>query len=314
MSKLSSLINKFFHVLNKPTKKSLNSDSEIQMEHSKIEDYIHPIPEKIFRETSNKIIFHTYWKGQFGQKQAFSIKSLIATQKQYEFEIWLWLDYEDKEINRSNKYIEDLKGFLQIKYYDVKTSIQNHPFKKVYNLFDEHKNLAFRADGVRMWALSEYGGVWFDLDIMFIKDMHEFFIGPEFVYSWEKQNYANNALIYLRKNSETNKYLVKKVIKKHSTQPWALFNYKDKKLNSFKVYPASLFDPLWGIQNENLYIIKNFEEFFDKPIHKKITPSEAFPYAYAYHWHNLWKKEVVEGSLFSQFENYFENEIYRNSI
>lgn len=298
-------LNKIFHKLNKPPQNVLSKDSIFRMKHFDIKDYISPVSSEIFEKTNNKIIFHTYWKGEFGRKQAFSVKSLLATQVDYKYEVWLWLDSKDKKLNSSNKYLNELRKYIVIKYYNPKENLLNHPFNKILFLFEDYSNLAFRADGFRMWALSEFGGVWFDLDIMFIRNMKEFWMGSEFVYSWEKQGYANNALIYLRKDSYTNRYLAKKVLKKHSTQPWALFNYKDKHLKELTVFPASLFDPLWGLHGEK-YIINSFEEFFDKIVDNNKIPIDVFPYSYTYHWHNLWDREIKSKSLFSNFEKYFE--------
>ena len=44
---------------------------------------------------TEKTIFHAYWHGTFGLKQAFSIKSLLCTQNMESIEIWLWLDSEN---------------------------------------------------------------------------------------------------------------------------------------------------------------------------------------------------------------------------
>ena len=37
--------------------------------------------------------FHAYWQGPFTAKQAFSVKSILATQT--DAEVWLWLDADD---------------------------------------------------------------------------------------------------------------------------------------------------------------------------------------------------------------------------
>lgn len=301
-------INKLFHVFNKPQKRVLSLGCDIQMLHDKMDFYLCGNRAKEALDYSKqKIIFHTYWKGEFGRKQSFSVKSLLATQKSYEYEVWLWLDNDDvTELISTNRYLQELSKIITIKYYNPQKHITRPDFKRVLFLFEENENLAFRADGFRMWVLNTYGGVWFDLDIMFTKDWGELLRGDEFVYAWEKQFYANNAIIYLRKGSFINEYLAKKVVRRCTTQPWALFNYDDKNLKSLRVYPSTLFDPLWG-DNDEGYSISAFEDFFvsSKQLSNELNNkqfTEVFPYSYAYHWHNLWKMDIADDSLFAKFE------------
>lgn len=253
-----------------------------------------------------KIIFHTYWYGKFDRKQAFSIKSLLATQKKYPYVVWLWLDEETlHENNQDNKYVRELDDFIEVKYYSPKKAADSRGFEKLRILMEEDSYLAYRADAFRIWALHEYGGVYFDLDMMFLKDMQNLFCQEEFVYAWEKQKYANNALIYLRKNSCLNDYLLSKVRKRMSFQPWILFDYGDTKLKYLKLYNSFLFDPLWGNDTKE-FAFHTFADFF-KTAPSKCYFSEAFPYSYAYHWHNHWKEPIERFSYFEQFEKQFEN-------
>ena len=80
------------------------------------------------KSEERKVIFHTYWYGEFGRKQAFSIKSLIATQNSYDYEVWLWLDadtYNEDEIV-NNKFLSELYPFIKIKRYSVNALLFIH--------------------------------------------------------------------------------------------------------------------------------------------------------------------------------------------
>ena len=45
--------------------------------------------------TSDPERFHMFWRGRFGAKQAFAIKSFLATQDLQQSELWLWLHAQD---------------------------------------------------------------------------------------------------------------------------------------------------------------------------------------------------------------------------
>ena len=249
---------------------------------------------------SEKVIFHCYWFGTLGRMQVASIVSLAATQISYAYEIWLWLDEATRASNINNPWLGKLPKGIRIKYYNPNMVKTVPCFRKVFYLFEENRNLAFRADGFRLWALHEFGGFYFDLDVMFLKDMGQLIKGPEFVYAWEKQLYANNDIIYLRKNSWLNEYIARKVGKTHSTQPWVIFRYNDKKLRNLRLLSTSAFDPVWN-DDDPEYVIHSFSEFFTKPV--EVDDLEhVFPYSYGYHWHNNWNTEINDMSLFAYLE------------
>lgn len=260
-----------------------------------------------------KTIFHTYWNGEFGNKQAFSIKSLLCTQNMKNIEIWLWLDEKNgyNQLN-NNKYLKELEPYIKILKFNCDNEIQGTPFEKIKKYFHYEKRLSFKADDFRMITLYKYGGVWFDLDIMFLRDMENLLRGKEFCYGWEFQPYANNALIYLRKGSYIANYLQKKINRKKSTQPWVLFNYTDKKLSSLMHYPFAFFDPLWGGYSDDMPI-SNFDEFFkefDDDFKKKDyihSYKDFFKGAYTYHWHNKWELKEFENSYFGLFNKEFND-------
>lgn len=255
-----------------------------------------------------KINFHTYWYGEFGRKQAASLKSLICTQNLNNIEITLWLDGENGyDKYEENKYLYPLLPYVKVKKYVPEKEIQGTPFRKSAFLFNMKNNLAFRADGFRMLILYKYGSFYFDLDVLFLNDFTKLLMGNEFCYPWENQSFGNNAVLYLRKGSLLNKYISKKITRLKCTHPWILFDFNDKNLQSLFVYPCSFFDPLWQGDYESAPI-KEFKDFFDKPFNQYINlnleqlKEVFFPYSYAYHWHNNWNSEVQLNSFFYLFE------------
>lgn len=208
-----------------------------------------------------------------------------------------------------NPYIRQLKDKVIIREFSPELVKSVPEFRRMYFLFTDNKSLPYRADGFRVWVLHEYGGCYFDLDVMCIRNMSNLFMGSEFVYSWEKQIYANNAIIFLRKGSFMAEYLVKKAGRRFSTFPWTLFNYGDKYMKYMKLYECSLFDPIWD-KSSGMYIFEEFGDFMkSNPAiagGRVSIPEEMFPYSYAHHWHNRWREEIESNSPFELCERYFD--------
>lgn len=262
------------------------------------------------------LIAHTFWHGEIGAKQLFSLKSFICTQQIDCFEIWLWMDgdeffnkaLQNEELNRLNQLIG---GKIKLKNWKLKEEIVNTPFMSIKWYFRWDRILVALADDFRIIALYKYGGLYFDLDVMFVKDFHPLLMRDEFVYAWENQPFANNALIYLRQGSCLSNQIAKEMIKCKSSQPWRIFKYSNKSLSALMVYPCAMFDPLW-LGHEEWMPIKEFADFFrefsDDFVKNDNIQSfrDFFPSIYAYHWHNQWKHEEFEHSYFGLFNHEFD--------
>lgn len=283
-----------------------------------LEGFNYNIPIVNVNFTNTKIIAHAFWHGLIGEKQLFSIKSFLCTQDLKLFDIWLWLDEDSISLNKNNKAFEQLLKSNQfpivVKKWDVFEQIEKTPFANIKWYFKWNRPLASIADDFRVIALYKYGGLYFDLDIMFCKSLSPLLMGPEFVYAWEKQPFANSALLFIRKDSYINNELSKTMIRRKSSQPWAIFKYSNRKIKWMMVYPCQLFDPLWLGYTEGMPI-KSFDDFFkefdtsfikDEHIH---SYTDFFEGIYAYHWHNRWNVPTCKNSYFGYFNDLFNNEL-----
>lgn len=245
-----------------------------------------------------KVIAHAYWYGEIGRKQAFSILSYLATQDLSKTEVWLWLDEESGYTNyEQNAYLKELIPYIKVKKYNPKKELKGVPcFNRI--IFTQKDNLAYRADGFRLLALYKYGGLYFDLDICFLENILCICGKQDWCYGWEKQAYANNALLYFPKDGEQRliQYLFFKAQRK-APMPWAILNYKDQRLRNLIVYPYQIFDPAWLNRNNEAT-----DESFDRFFQQDGFLEEFYPGAFAYHWHNRWEMAVENGSNFAVFE------------
>lgn len=271
------------------------------------------------KKPQEKVIAHAYWYGKIERKQAFSILSFLATQDLSKTEVWLWLDEESGyEGYEQNEYLKELLPFIKVKCYNPLKELEG---VKHFNtvIFTQNFNLPFRADGFRLLALYKYGGLYFDLDVCFLEDILPVCGNGEWCYAWEKQAYANNALLYFKsgKESEMMSYLFKKAQRK-APMPWAVFHYTDKKLKNLTLYPYQLFDPAW-LDESGEATGEFFDDFFaplDEASFKENNIKsyrDYYPGAMAYHWHNRWKLPEYENSYFGMFEKEFK-EILQNKV
>lgn len=261
--------------------------------------------DKGLKEPINAFVF---WHGLLTDKCLFAIKSFLATQH-FNYLLKIYIDNKrDYEYALANQELQQiLKKFsnVQLRLWDIKEEIVDTPFEKMKWFFSIEKRLSFIADDFRILALYKYGGFYFDMDTMFLRDISGFF-EQDFCYCWEYQPYANSAIMYAEKDSSNMEYLVKKAVRIKSTQPWSLFNYEDRNLASMAVYPCYLFDPLWENVTKDVPfpVFSDFFRPFDAYFKKREdinSIKDFFPNSYAYEWHNRWGMPTCENSYYGIF-------------
>ncbi len=270
-----------------------------------------------------KTVFHSYWCGEIGERQIFSMKSLLATQPAGRTELWLWLDRENGyEGYEKNEALRPLLPLIRVLPFDADQEIRETPYEDFGWMF-HGPELTFRADGLRRLELYRRGGVYFDLDVMFLKELTPVLAAGEFCYAWEGQPYANNALLYLKKGSAVNEAVTRRALELETFRPWQVLAYGRGALSSYIVYPSAFFDPLWMKRKEEKGWVDTFGEFFTRPVLAdrevpwRLEDQQFFPGVYAHHWHNQWKTQAHPDSLYSWFDRQFDRrlkEIYGERI
>jgi hypothetical protein len=239
--------------------------------------------------------FHCYWFGVFGRKQEFSIKSFLCTQNLKYNKVVLWLDIDNGFGDyRNNIHLQNIAKFIEIRAYDPKIQVENTPWAEHVNLAtytNGYDDLVKRGDAFRFLILYKYGGSYFDLDVMFLKEVSGL-LHNQFCYAWERQPFANSAICNLTTKSDIAEYLLHKCIEKQQVSPWHIFRYEDEGLKELYVLPCAFFDPIWqGVQKDRV-ALDYFGDFFRKFDHRFSNKlniqsyKEFFPGGYTYHWHN----------------------------
>lgn len=277
--------------------------------YTNINDGIDQLKKTKFNYPSDEkeILFHVYWHGKLERKQLCCIYSYLATQDLYRTQLWVWLDYETYDL--SNKIIPNHKN-IKIKKYIPNNEAQNTPFINYIHL-NQNYSLKFRSDIARILFLYNYGGVYFDLDMILLKDLLPL-LGIEFCYSWSNLKKGNNGLLRLKKGNGKlmDKYL-------NTISPFNLHNqsfflgYNHRYIFTEDIdimcFPCVMFDPVWVLMDTKTtsnysklnhldgffkYTNEKIEDFFDGEI-------------YAYHWHSRNNQIIEKASYFEKFEKLF---------
>jgi hypothetical protein len=208
--------------------------------------------------------------------------------------IILWL-----ENNTTNAYNTHIAKYADIRPFSVEDELRNSNLNITY---DKERPLSYFSDVVRYLLLYNHGGIWFDLDILFLRTFDPIFnsFGEEIcVYQWSTCNYPNGALyISIKPKSDRMKQIIEYI-----NQRGRGFGFQEASLTfdlpvDLFVLPCSWFDPDWINNPYNIGWSKLF-----KRNDKVVTLKSFFNGSFAYHWHNQWKTKIEENSIVLQLIN-----------
>jgi len=218
-----------------------------------------------------KIVF-TYWEGeQLSELHYLTIYSLHKYNP--ELDIIIYTDENPKNIfrewNTSQHSIDIQKTIPLSKLVEVNP---NKIFLRLINFnndyhFDNNISIVFKADFIRIAKLYEHGGIWFDMDILFVKKIPDFFFKEDiqafifnysrtiptgFLASIPKLKYLENLYnlsLQIIKNKELNIY------QKIGPDLW-IKEYKKlgrKAIKNIKILESNLVYPFFWNQLDNLF-------------------------------------------------------------
>jgi hypothetical protein len=205
--------------------------------------------------------------------------------------------------------------------------------------FSAHKDDSFEAgfsDFVRFFVLFLMGGIYFDADVLLIRDMWPLW-GLDFSYRWSYLKRYNTAVLGLKPGSQachlisTSAVATAEKFAKAGKSPFFGFHPHmiTKILDAHSqrgrggetpggaegrllvhMLPSPLFDPLWlhvdKYDNSGTrYPYQTFGGFFEEQGASVADVPTFFEGAFTYHWHNFWTAEPAAGSYFSAFEERF---------
>ncbi len=252
------------------------------------------------------VYFHCYWSGAIpiNEKHLASIHSCYYhnVRNHANRRILLWTDKNtiiDKPVEETLLGVGP-PGAIQIRDIGVLANDTT--------TIDNLKTGPHKANYIRLLLLYHYGGVWFDLDIFFLRAFdhlfHSFGTNELVTYQWEAHEYANNAiLIHLPVKSK----IVLDVIKYFqiaNNDRWTWYGVKFTDLSdNILVLPCSWFDPGWMSDMAKC----NYSRFFNPVKHKGVEfDCDTHNWSntvFTYHWHNQWEHTISPDSIFAKWRD-----------
>lgn len=208
------------------------------------EDYSQRLRAVPFREVTNHgtdLILHTFWKGQWNTFNDLSINSALATQP-ISVRVILWRLVSDGKVCEGNaaaqpafccqeRFEERLITSLSDEAIGTPFHTVTGNISKMNMLFQRGISQAFGtpwstsailSDYLRLALLHKHGGIWFDTDMLFIKDVTPLTEDCDgFVYPWgDNPSILNNAFLFLRKGSPVQVDMIQRAALEGTASPY----------------------------------------------------------------------------------------------
>ena len=266
------------------------------------------IAKNLTGEFHKEVIFHCFWNGILNEKHYISILScfVMNVENYPNRKIYLWSD----ENFLQNEWYEKIKLICEIKLFIYVDEIKGS-FFEVHKPKSLNSNYSYQTDLIRYILLYKHTGVWFDLDILFLRDVSPLLKNYEneiCVYNWAEQPHPNGA--YFQNLQDSNKKFEDFV--KTMIYVGRGFGFQESFLKfetpvDLLVLPASWFDPCFCLDfTEPFGKLQNGGpdlKYFFKKTAKEVTLKNFSDGSFCYHWHNMWYEEYETGSFYDQLKN-----------
>ncbi len=243
--------------------------------------------------------FHCFWKGVITDLHYMCLKSLYETNPNISIILWTpnaleiqgtlsWLKIKKLFNDKINIVEVKREHFVNAKaerfFPSYSMLVADDPDNGRYN-----HNVAYASDIIRFVVLYLYGGVWFDMDIYFLRDLNDIKIN-RYVSQWGDGKVAiansdicgNAAIMRLEKGHD----LIKRITNKFQKPFYPTTTFQLKNDLDITILPHTFFDVLWTSNVSSNIQFRSFDDFFN--IKELEMPDGLF----GYHWHNRWKNKV----------------------
>jgi len=247
-----------------------------------------------------EVIFHTIWDclDRLNEKHIICLKSAYVTNVLREGEvrlnrtIYLWTFEDWKE----TKIVKEARRYATIKKFDFDEMLKHSPLPIDDPSVKEQISWdpCYVADLARFALLWRYGGMWFDIDVLFLRDFDPLFAtfhDQVFAYAWGTEDYPNNAILFAPEPKHVDIFSLITVLVAMQEGFGFQNTLRFSSPVPMTVLPCSWFDASW-IDNP---LGLTYHDFFSPSV-VKFDCDNFFPGAFAYHWHNQYSKRVATTS------------------
>lgn len=189
------------------------------------------------------------------------------------------------------------------------------------DLYTRNKVVASKADIMRAAILHNYGGAWFDTDVLLVEDLSPL-RGQDMAYLGQA-NWINNA--FLAVSRPRSAFIVSYMaaiaargIDADGSVGYTqfgpelltnLFKGMPEEASTFHVLPTCFFDGGWSGEAP-----VGWDGFFGETTTTKdqveyLSPMNSAHKTFAYHWHNRWDKPILKGSPAETMERIYAEKL-----
>lgn len=244
------------------------------------------------------INFHMYWKTvrPFGRKQILPIKSFIATQPDH-YCLTLWSNTD----LTTNELLKPWLNRIDFRIYNPVEQGVGTLLEGARNLVKDDAMVYSGGDLFRALILHNYGGVYVDMDSVFLRTFTSLF-ATEFMYKWSFQrDMISSAVMYLHQRSELAQELLRGIIDlPYGGTNWGCQNnMRAFAKKPFRVFPCAFFNPEW--QTRRTPEQKAAEPDWAEPF-KVNSVTDLYEGSFVWHWHNRWEEPIQPGCKYERLE------------
>jgi|TARA_R110002012_G_scaffold291773_1_gene486422 hypothetical protein len=296
---------------------SFEKNRELYEDYEECIKFLKTIKESDYEYPKEKIKFHIYTEVKT-EKELMSIKSYLATQNLDKTELMIWSDYDITD----NPLIQPYKHLVTFKIYDPEEEAIGTPLEGNPKLKMKDPKYYLQSDLARILLLYKYGGVWYDMDVILLRDFKPL-LDQEYMYMWGSEtNFSvDGACATVLAGLPRSEFMSKLLLQLINTPAipgttcWGkrMFAtlYKSYK---FDIMPAAFFNIEWYINRKTPGLGCEIEsQWFLKPLEDH---RHMFLDSFGWHWHNSSKKEyeTVEGSKFNLLEKLINKKLKEKNI
>jgi hypothetical protein len=299
---------------------SLDTHPDLYVDYKKGLDLLKGIKDKDYSYPAEVTNFHVYTEFR-NPKELMVLKSYLATQNLEKTKLIIWSDYDISDHPEVQAY-KNLEC-LDFRIYDPYEEAKGTPVEGVGQLAANDTKYYLKSDFLRILAGYKYGGVWIDMDIVFLRDFKPI-LDQEYMYQWGGEtDFASEGacatVLSLFRESEFAKELLAEVIKMPvipDSTIWGkdMFAQLWRRYPKFTIFPSTFFNTEWLMSKVGMEeAVAANRSMFEK---KMENPENLFLEAFAWHWHNSSNKnkEVVEGSKFDMLDTLMTARLQERNI
>ena len=251
------------------------------------------------------LFFHVYTEVRT-DKELECIKSFLATQNLEKCKLIVWSDYDISD----NPRIQPYKKHVDLRVWNVKEEAAGTPLENCAWLLADDSKHYMKSGVLRFLATYNYGGVWADMDMIFVNDFSPL-LDQEWAYMWGSEtDFLNHgpcaALMSINRKSEHAHLCLEKIAETPLSGSFEGSTILDHRLlakvyssRPFTVFPSSFFNTEWLISKTDEPLSRQTEEnWFENKDNS--AANNLFLEAFAWHWHHSSNKDkkIEKGSKF----------------